>query len=154
VLAGFRQAQGLFSGTGSAAAGVEGQTWHAAEEVNRTEAEKNAAHADRAEAPNKVSLTSAANSEIRAAAHGWATPGGAPRFLEEGPLRLRERRHQRQGHRCRRRCRAQGPPAPRSGHRAAGPNPDAGQGARGGLSVADQIRDAERYERHPRSASA
>ncbi|MGW5741575.1 hypothetical protein [Amycolatopsis sp. NPDC003861] len=119
--------------------------WDEAEEANRTEAEKSAARAEQAEARAKTALTAAVNAEIRAAAHGWATPGDAPRYLddkdryvgEDGEIDvkaiaadvaavLKERPHL----------------AASTGRR--GPNPDAGQGARGGVSVADQISEAER----------
>ncbi|MBB5154965.1 hypothetical protein [Saccharopolyspora phatthalungensis] len=124
--------------------------WDEAEEANRTEAEKNAARADEAEARAKSALTSAINAEIRAAAHGWATPADAPRYLddkaryvtEDGEIDtaaiaedvaavLKDRPHLA---------------AAEGGRR--GPNPDPGQGARGGVSVADQIREAERNGDH------
>ncbi|WP_052371956.1 hypothetical protein [Amycolatopsis taiwanensis] len=123
--------------------------WDQAEEANRTEAEKNQVRAEEAEARVKAALTSAINAEIRAAAHGWATPADAPRYLddkdryigEDGEIDtaaiaedvaavLKDRPHL----------------AAESGRR--GPNPDPGQGARGGLSVADQIREAERKGDH------
>ncbi|WP_394360726.1 hypothetical protein [Amycolatopsis sp. SB7-3] len=119
--------------------------WDEAEEANRTEAEKSAARAEQAEARAKAALTAAVNAEIRAAAHGWATPADAPRYLDEkdryvgedGEIDvkaiaadvaavLKDRPHL----------------AAATGRR--GPSPDAGQGARGGVSVADQISEAER----------
>jgi hypothetical protein len=119
--------------------------WDEAEEANRTEAEKSAARAEQAEARAKAALTAAVNAEIRAAAHGWTTPGDAPRYLDEkdryvgedGEIDvkaiaadvaavLKDRPHL----------------AAATGRR--GPSPDAGQGARGGVSVADQISEAER----------
>ncbi|WP_134663990.1 hypothetical protein [Amycolatopsis sp. CFH S0078] len=119
--------------------------WDEAEEANRTEAEKNQARAEQAEARAKSALTSAINAEIRAAARGWATPADAPRYLddkdryvtENGEIDtaaiaedvaavLKDRPHLAAAEKGRR-----------------GPNPDPGQGARGGLSVADQIREAE-----------
>ncbi|AXB41292.1 MULTISPECIES: hypothetical protein [Amycolatopsis] len=119
--------------------------WDEAEEANRSEAEKSAARAEAAEARAKAAITAAINAEIRAAAHGWATPADAPRYLDEkdryvtddGEIDtkaisedvaavLKERPHLA---------------AAEGGRR--GPNPDPGQGHRGGVSVADQIREAE-----------
>lgn len=120
--------------------------WDAAAEANRTEAEKSTARAEQAEARAKTALTSAVNAEIRAAAHGWATPGDAPRYLddktryvtEDGEIDttaiaedvaavLKDRPHLAVAEATRR-----------------GPQPDASQGTRAGLSISDQIREAER----------
>ncbi|MFE0021914.1 hypothetical protein [Amycolatopsis sp. NPDC059021] len=123
--------------------------WDEAEEANRTEAERSAARAEQAEARAKSAIIAAVNAEIRAAALGWATPADAPRYIddkqryigEDGEIDvamiaedvaavLKERPHL----------------AAVNSRR--GPAPDPGQGHRGGLSVADQIREAERRGDH------
>ncbi|SFO82586.1 hypothetical protein SAMN05421810_10184 [Amycolatopsis arida] len=120
------------------------------EEANRTEAEKHQARAEQAEARARAAITSAINAEIRAAAHGWANPADAPRYLddkdryvgdngeidlaaiaEDVAAVLKDRPHLA---------------AAEAGRR--GPNPDPGQGHRGGLSISDQIREAERKGDH------
>lgn len=124
--------------------------WDEAEAANRSETEQAADRAEKAEARATAALTSAVNAEIRAAAHGWATPADAPRYLddkaryvgEDGEIDttsiaedvaavLTDRPHLA---------------AAKDGRR--GPAPDASQGARGGTSIADQIRDAERKGDH------
>ncbi|PKW15934.1 hypothetical protein [Saccharopolyspora spinosa] len=124
--------------------------WDEAEEANRSEAEKLQSRAEQAEARAQTALISAIDAEIRAAAHGWANPADAPRYLDDkaryigddGEIDidsiardvaevLTDRPHLG---------------AAESGRR--GPNPDPGQGARGALSVAEQIRDAERSGDH------
>jgi hypothetical protein len=121
----------------------------------RAGAEKNAARAEQAEARAKAALTAAVNAEIRAAAHGWATPGeraALPR--REGPLHRRGRRDRRQGHRRRRRGRAQGPPAPGGDHRSPRPQPRRGPGRAGRrLDRGPDQRDRAQG-RHPRGAAA
>lgn len=121
--------------------------WDDAEEANRTEAEKHSHRADQAEARARAATTAAINAEIRAAAHGWANPADAPRYMDDkdryvgdnGEIDLKaiaedtaavlnDRPH----------LAAAAAEEPRRG-----PQPDPGQGARGGLTVADQIRDAE-----------
>lgn len=122
--------------------------WDEAEEANRSEAEKSAARAEQAESRATAAITAAINAEIRAAAHGWANPADAPRYLDEkdryvgedGEIDtkaiaadvaavLKDRPH----------LAAQG---------RRGPSPDPAQGPRGAASLADQIREAERKGDH------
>lgn len=117
--------------------------WDQAEEANKSEAERNATRAEQAETQAKKAVTAAINAEIKASAHGWADPNDAPRYLddkqryvgEDGEIDtqaiatdvaavLKDRPH------LARQQRGQG-------------SPDPGQGPRGGVSIADQIRDAE-----------
>lgn len=121
--------------------------WDEAEAANQTEAEHNQARAEEAETRAKTALNSAIRAEIRAAAHGWAKPHDAPRYVddwsryvdEDGEIDtdaiaadvgavLDERPY----------LASRAEPEARRG-----PSPDPGQGARGGVSIADQIRHAE-----------
>lgn len=120
--------------------------WDEAEAANQSEAERNAARAEQAETRAKEVLNTAIRAEIRAAALGWASPQDAPRYVddwskyvgEDGEIDtdaiaadvaavLKERPY----------LAAETEPARR------GPSPDPSQGARGGVSIADQIRHAE-----------
>ncbi len=124
--------------------------WDEAEAANRTDVEQAADRAEKAEARAQAALTAAVSAEIRAAAHGWANPADAPRYLddktryvgdvgeidttsiaEDVAAVLKDRPHLA---------------AAKDGKR--GPAPDASQGARGGTSIADQIRVAERKGDH------
>lgn len=125
---------------------AKAKKWDKAEEANQTEAERNQARAEEAENRAQAAVNSAVRAEIRAAAHGWASPMDAPRYLddwskyvgEDGEIDtdaiaadvaavLTERPY----------LAAESEPTRR------GPSPDPSQGARGGLSIADQIRHAE-----------
>lgn len=120
--------------------------WDQAEEAQRSEAEKHQARAEEAEGRAHAAVNSAIRAEIRAAAHGWASPQDAPRYVddwskyvgEDGEIDtdaiaadvaavLTERPY----------LAAETEPTRR------GPSPDPSQGARGGVSIADQIRHAE-----------
>jgi hypothetical protein len=118
------------------------------EAANRSESEQAAERAEQAEARAKSAVTAAVNAEIRAAAHGWANPGDAPRYLDDkdryigddGEVDtdaiavdvatvLKDRPYLAVS------------TTDSRGKR--GPSPDPGQGARGGTSLAEQIRAAE-----------
>lgn len=117
------------------------------EEANKSEADKQAARAQEAEDRAKAAQTAAINAEIRAAAHGWANPQDAPRYLddktqyvgEDGEIDLEAIANDVAAVLKERPYLAAG--ASESDRR--GPSPDPGQGHRGGVSIADQIRHAE-----------